>query len=212
MRERDAPWHREQEHREQELAPTRDEQSEGGNPGSQPVRIREPLRIREASVNAERREVEVTVLRQGISVNGYRYGEAALRQVASAIDGARAYADHDQTPVRSVRDIVGYYHSPHVRDGEVVATLHVFAAADWLWSLIAEAAATGHPDVIGLSIDISGEVAPAASPLVNGRRVYDVLDVKALFSCDVVTIPSAGGRFRRILNSSGGPMDSNDQT
>jgi hypothetical protein len=171
--------------------------------------ITETLAIREDSLNQDRREVEVTVIRRGTSVNGYRYSDLVLSQIAHAIDGARAYADHDRSPVRSVRDIVGYYFAPRVEAGEVVATLHIFEAARWLWQLIAEAAASGHPDVIGLSIDISGEVSPAQE---GSKTVYDVLALKQLFSCDIVTTPSAGGKFRRILNSTGGSPTLDDQT
>ena len=63
-----------------------------------------------------RREVRVTIIRGGASINGYYYGEPALQAIATLIENAHAYVDHARTEadtaVRSVRDMVGFYHSP----------------------------------------------------------------------------------------------------
>src|SRR6266567_4638177 len=90
-------------------------------------------------------EVRVTIIQGGTSKNGYAYDEAALRTIAGMVEGAHAYADHasqQDTGARSVRDVVGFYHDarfvPATADTapHVDATLHIFEAADWLWSLI----------------------------------------------------------------------------
>ncbi|GCE21606.1 hypothetical protein [Dictyobacter kobayashii] len=91
--------------------------------------------------------VRVTIIQGGRSKNGYVYDEAALRQIARLIEGAQAYADHARSTEdqlnRSVRDVVGFYQdAAYVADGgcgRVDATLHIFEAADWLWSIIKEA-------------------------------------------------------------------------
>ncbi|MBA2287295.1 MAG: hypothetical protein H0W02_17630, partial [Ktedonobacteraceae bacterium] len=63
-----------------------------------------------------RREVRVTVIRGGASINGYYYNEATLRAIGGLLENAHAYVDHAssdaESVARSVRDMVGFYHSP----------------------------------------------------------------------------------------------------
>ncbi len=163
--------------------------------------------------------IQVTVLQGGRSKNGYAYHETTLKEIARLLDGTHAYADHPRNEndhqSRSVRDIVGFYHDAHYippspgnPDGRVDATLHILEVADWLWSIIREACELGHPDLIGLSIDIFGQW-----QLSEKTKAKEVTSVISLNSCDVVTRPSAGGTFRRILHSLQGaysPMEPND--
>ena len=158
------------------------------------------------ALDARGHDVRVTVIQGGKSINGYYYDEQALQHIARMIDGARAYADHGRSEAdqqtRSVRDMVGFYKdaqhfpptaaSPH---GRVDATLHVLEAAAWLWSIIQEAVALDRPDLIGLSIDIFGNWQPSEE-----RQAKQVTRVLSLNSCDIVTRPSAGGAFQRILH------------
>jgi hypothetical protein len=102
-----------------------------------------------------------------------------------------------------VRDIVGFYHDAHYvlpdtlqGHGRVDATLHLFEAASWLWSLVQEACTLGKPELIGLSVDILGNW-----QLNEASKAREVTHILALNSCDIVTRPSAGGTFRRILHS-----------
>ena len=172
-------------------------------------------------------EVRVTVLRGGASSNGYYYNERALRAIARLLEAAQAYVDHPRTAadsqVRSVRDIVGFYHTPQVVQGpeeplgRVDATLHILETAEWLWNMIREASALGHPELIGLSIDIYGAWQPMEASLESAvntatgagsrPRLKEVTNVVALNSCDIVTRPSAGGAFQHILQ---GEMSMNE--
>jgi phage major head subunit gpT-like protein len=178
-----------------------------------------------AGVSTSGHEVRVTVLRGGASSNGYYYNEGALRAIARLLEAAQAYVDHPRTAadsqVRSVRDIVGFYHSPVVVQGpeeplgRVDATLHILESAQWVWSMIREACALDHPELIGLSIDIYGVWQPMEAGMEvatdgargagggqsgrQGRRLKEVTSVVALNSCDIVTRPSAGGAFQHIL-------------
>ncbi|HTK10598.1 MAG TPA: hypothetical protein VL485_25725, partial [Ktedonobacteraceae bacterium] len=164
--------------------------------------------IRETLTESEQpgHALRVTVIRGGKSKNGYVYDQAALQSIARMLEGAHAYADHARSAsdeaTRSVRDIVGFYHDAEViapqeneRVGRVDATLHIFEAADWLWSLVQEACALGRPELVGLSIDILGKW--QQNQEMQGKAVTQVV---ALNSCDIVTRPSAGGSFRRILH------------
>jgi len=156
-------------------------------------------------------EVRATVIRGGKSKNGYSYDAKALQTIANMLEGAHAYADHSQSDAltRSVRDIIGFYHNaqyiPASQDeqstGRVDADLHLFESADWLWSLIQEAAAVKRPELIGLSIDILGQWQHNRE-----SQAKDITQIIALNSCDVVTRPSAGGAFKRILHH-----ETNDQ-
>ncbi len=151
--------------------------------------------------------VRVTIISGGQSKNGFTYCASALQTIAHLLEGAHAYADHARNEsdqqTRSVRDIVGFYHDarhippcPEAPLGRVDATLHILEGADWLWSIIQEACTLGRPELIGLSIDIFGQW-----QVNEASKAKEVTNVAALNSCDVVTRPSAGGAFRRILHS-----------
>ena len=156
-------------------------------------------------LDREGHAVCVTLIRGGTSKNGYVYSEEVLQALAPMVEGAHAYADHSgaDTVTRSVRDIVGFYHDAHYvppdtahTRGRVDATLHLFEAASWLWSLVQEACTLGKPELIGLSVDILG-----SWQLNEASKAREVTHILALNSCDIVTRPSAGGTFRRILHS-----------
>ena len=158
--------------------------------------------LQEAQLDAPRRDIAVTVLKEGLSRNGRYFTPQALQDVAAQLDGLKAFADHP-TPTadsigkpRSVRDVVGFYREPRVEGDRVRATLHVFGSADWLWSLVREAVELGRPDVLGLSID---SLASVRTQQENGKRTQVVEGIPALRSCDVVTRAAAGGAFERIV-------------
>ncbi|HLH61667.1 MAG TPA: Mu-like prophage major head subunit gpT family protein [Ktedonobacteraceae bacterium] len=170
---------------------------------------------------SKRRDVRVTIIRGGASTNGYYYNEDALRAIANLVENAQAYVDHagagSDSQVRSVRDMVGFYTSPAylppdgvAQHGRVDATLHILESAAWLWSMVCEACSLGHPELIGLSIDIYGtwqfrggpqEAGISASSKSTALPLKEVTRVLSLNSCDIVTRPSAGGAFQHILQS-----------
>jgi phage major head subunit gpT-like protein len=168
--------------------------------------IREQCHIREAQqLDPQGHAVRVTIIQGGRSANDYFYSEQVLQAIAGMIEGAQAYADHGAPDVvtRSVRDIVGFYHdacyippSAACPSGRVDATLHILEAAEWLWSIIYEACALGHPELVGLSIDIFGQW-----QLNEANGAKEITRIVALNSCDIVTRPSAGGSFNRILHA-----------
>lgn len=184
-----------------------------------PARLRIAGQICEGQVleaSSARRDVRVTVIRGGASINGYYYNQDILKAIAGLLENAQAYVDHAQTDAvgsaaRSVRDVVGFYREATfvppdalTPDGCVEATLHILESANWLWSMIREACTLNNPGLIGLSIDIYGTWQPRPSSSAgNGQAqtLRDVTGVVALNSCDIVTRPSAGGAFQHILHS-----------
>ena len=158
--------------------------------------------LQEAQLDAPQRDVAVTVLRQGMSHNGRYFTPQALQDVAAQLDGLKAFADHPAPTAdsvhkpRSVRDVVGFYREPRVEGDRVRATLHIFASADWLWSLVQEAVEMGRPDVLGLSID---SLASVRTQQQNGKSTQIVESIPVLRSCDVVTRAAAGGAFEHLL-------------
>lgn len=182
-------------------------------PAGTPARLQISAQICEGrEVSLDKRDVRVTVIRGGRSINGYYYSQEALRAIASLVENAQAYVDHasgpTSGPTRSVRDVVGFYRDAafvppdaDAPDGRVEATLHIMESAEWLWSMIREACLLGNPALIGLSIDIYGTWQPRTGPqMKEGQALKEVTGVLALNSCDIVTRPSAGGAFQHILH------------
>ncbi len=165
-------------------------------------RVQVVVPLVEAVLAPERREVEVTVMHPGLSKNGNYYAPELLASMVPLLEGARAFADHEPGRPgglpRSIRDLVGRYHSPQIdAGGSLRAVLRVVKGADWLWSLIQEAVEEGS-DLLGISIDADGKTAPGVH---QGRPVRIVEAIKKLNSVDVVSRASAGGKFERLLQA-----------
>jgi len=165
--------------------------------------------VREAAAGAgdgrSGRQFAVTVLSPGRALSGRVYTPEACRQLVPLLQGARAFADHltktelHERSERSIRDIVGFYHSPHVgTDGEACATLQVLENATWLGEMLADALANGRGDLVGISVDALVDVERQAG------KPPTVLGIEKLLSADVVTRPSAGGRIERVVQSDRG--------
>ena len=102
-----------------------------------------------------RRDFDVVLIREGLSKSGRYYSRRVVEQIAAAADGQRAFADHPtatedrERPVRSIRDVVGFYRAGRTSEvadpatGEArlqaEATLRLFKSAGWLASLAREA-------------------------------------------------------------------------
>ncbi len=166
--------------------------------------IRQLCRIVESQqLDEAGHEVRVTIIQGGKSANSYSYDALALQTIAQLIEGAQAYADHGDPSqsVRSVRDIVGWYRNAQYipattqQPGRVEANLHIMESAGWLWDIIKESFQAGQPNLIGLSIDIFGQY-----QFNQSLGAKEVTRIVSLNSCDVVTRPSAGGSFQRILH------------
>lgn len=131
--------------------------------------------LREAQVNDKAREVEVTVISEGLGNlrDMHYYTMTALESMPALFEGAKIYADHpskteeSDRPERSVRDIIGNHTNVRVMQegghGVVKSTVKIFdgPAFDWAWTLIKEAVtyANKHEgkDLVGVSINADGE-------------------------------------------------------
>jgi hypothetical protein len=143
---------------------------------------------------------EVTLIRSGKSKQGNLYSPEVLSEATPLFEGALAFADHSKPgdlPERSVRDIVGYYRNvrslKETVGSRIRAELHLVPGNDWLYSLLQES--QNNPSLCGLSIDAFGDTVREA----DGTNV--VKSLKKVLSVDVVTRPSAGGSFDRLIQS-----------
>lgn len=170
------------------------------------------IRFREAgAVNEAAREVPVVIIKEGMGNKADRhfYSAELLKRVAPLFDGVKAYADHpsktEETdrPERSVKDIVGYYHSPKVvmLEGksaiEAILKINDGDAYNWAWSLVKEAAAFSKKfkdkDLVGISINAWG----ASHQVETEEGVLNMVDdLTEVQSADIVTKAGAGGGFR----------------
>jgi hypothetical protein len=190
------------------------------------------VRILEADgvPNDATRELPVIIIKEGMGnkVDRNFYSAELLRRVFPMFEGVKAYADHPSKseekdrPERSIRDIVGHYHSPRIVMVEgktaIAATLKINdgASYDWAWNLVREAAAFAkkYPDkdLVGISINAYG-----ASHQVEGEfgLINMVDDLSEVGSADIVTQAGAGGGFRlresirKILAREGVPQGGN---
>lgn len=170
------------------------------------------IRLQEAGqVNEQAREVPVLIIKEGMGnkVDRHFYSRELLQKIAPAFDGVKAYADHpskteeSDRPERSVKDIVGYYHSPKFVEvngrGAIEAILKINdgASCAWAWDLVKEAVAYSqkfnNKDLVGISINAYGtsHSAEMGDELVN--MVDELTEVQ---SADIVTQAGAGGGFR----------------
>lgn len=155
-----------------------------------------------ARLDEERQEVEVTLIRPGLSKNGLLYGEKVLQESLPLWEGCVALADHvSEGKAASVRDVVGSYSGIHYEEG-IRGMLHFFSQARDLWQTVVEMLRereAGRPGPnIGISADMFVEREPAN---YQGRRVFNVTKILKVNSADVVVDPSAGGSFDRIVES-----------
>jgi hypothetical protein len=161
--------------------------------------------------------VEVTVVRPGVSDNGYVYAESVLREAVPLWNGAPAFLDHptalDLTRAgsRSLRDLVGVYEAPSYAEGRGIrARLRLSANDHGAFETIREAVSARSAGRAVPPVGISADWRLLSSPLKpgsDGRARRQVHAITAVNSGDLVVRPSAGGSFDRILEAAeAGPL------
>jgi hypothetical protein len=146
--------------------------------------------------------IGVTLIKPGWSTNGRYYSPSMLKDSANLFEGSLAFVNHPtrsesrERPGRDVRDLVGFYEGVHFDNG-LKANLHLIGKnGAELQPIISEA--VRKPDLIGLSINAAGNVREG---LAEGKRGQIVENFVAINSTDIVTKPSAGGQFERLMAS-----------
>lgn len=167
----------------------------------------EQAELVEDTLNHDRREVEVVLIRPGRSANGRYYAPGVLARAAQLFENSRAFANHP-TPEqikkgegRDVTGLTGRFYNVHIGEaGELRATRKVYdnPAGNAVWPAIVDAIETKAP-VIGLSINAVGKAAPGKDP--DGLDGIIVEDITAVASVDDVIAPAAGGSFERLVAS-----------
>jgi len=100
-----------------------------------------------------------------------------------------------------IRNIVGDLQAPRVEDDGVYASLHVHEDAGWLKQKLLGLANRGVVDkVLGLSVDTLAGYVPVQ---LREGAAKAITEIKRLFSVDIVTRPSADGRF---IRATAGPL------
>jgi len=164
---------------------------------------------RETMVDPRLRQVPVYIISEGPGnkVDKHFYTKEALQKSYARFDGAKCYADHPDKieeqarPERSIRDIVGYFHSPEYVEvggvGKVKALLKINQgdAFAWAWDMLVEALNYSDKfpsqDYIGISINADGVTSPVDK---EDGTWHDVQDITRVVSADIVTQPAAGGK------------------
>jgi hypothetical protein len=156
----------------------------------------------EGTLNAEKKQVDVVLIRPGWSLNGRYYGLPCL-PAAPLFEGVKAYANHPSREdlikgnPRDVRDITGDYTNVRLGEqGEIRATRTVYGTAgEAVWPLITRAVETKRA-VVGISINAVGKASPGQA---EGRDGLIVEDITHANSADDVDAPAAGGKFETLV-------------
>ena len=148
----------------------------------------------------------VTLIEAGMSKNRNYWSPQLLQSHTKLFHGVKAFADHPtlsemkERPERSVKDIIGWYDNPQffqsMNGGKVKATLHLMDGP--VADIIRQAHAQGKPDLIQLSVNISGRRQPK---MMNGTMAREVTEIHRVHSVDAVTEASAGGSIDQLVAS-----------
>lgn len=176
------------------------------------------------ALDAEGKDWDVCIIAKGTSKNGFTYTKEVLEKSAPLFEGAKACLYEFENKILKhlpesiqklipggfAKSIVGWYSD--VKYGEfkdsdgvlqegLVAKFHISENAKWLRELMRDAWEHGK-NLLGLSIDANATVSESDEGGHIQRIVQEILGVN---SVDVVTHPSAGGAFMRLLAADDGP-------
>lgn len=157
--------------------------------------------LKEARVisSGARSRVAIQIIQPGMSANRHIYNPEVLAKAAPLYEGTRVYLNHpkrNDLPERNIRDLVGYLEN--VRP-DLNAELVIVKHQDEVIPLIRESIETGR-DLAGLSHNVLAEVKTIRAS--DGRAAILVEAIRVVKSVDIVTEAAAGGKFKRILESS----------
>lgn len=163
--------------------------------------VRGSSRILESLDNGVGYRWLVRIVEAGISRNRKRYLPTVLQEAVPLYEGVKAFDGHrspEQRTTSKIRGLVGSYRNPRWNpdtqaiEAELTLIEHVPEAETIRHVLLRD------PDLIGISHDVTAEVAPVRE---GGRSFGDVRKIVSVESADVVADPSAGGRVERLVAS-----------
>jgi len=172
------------------------------------IRLGVGVKVLEADKASNVKKLEVKLIQQGWSKNGFYYSKEVAESVADLIKQRRKmYMDHDMWsgPSRSWKDVTAMVTDAYAQDGASYAIVEMVGNpnTEWLYDI-----AKRYEGEVGASIDARVKVReanPEKDPGITSenamRRKYVVEEIVFLNSTDFVTYASAGGEVTDILAS-----------
>jgi hypothetical protein len=152
---------------------------------------------------------EVTMIRAGDALNGWRFPGQVLEESAFLWQGASCFVDHAWWP--SVRDLVGVISEVEYAGEALRGRLRLSATptAQWVKAMVEQIIEDKEK---GLSVPNVGLSAGLYAGYYLEGSTKVATEIGQVYSVDVVFYPAAGGSFDRVLNSVKGglPMPPRD--
>ncbi len=153
-------------------------------------------------------DIEVTVIRAGLSGNGNYYTDAALKTLVPLVEAARVFVKSDELHLKGggkdVGNLIGglfnpqFVAGPTPDTGRVTATFRAISATEPAVVKMVEAIRRGMQGLMGLSIDASATVRKVQR---DGKPVREAVRFVQLKSVDLIVEPGAGGGLDRLAEA-----------
>lgn len=164
-------------------------------------------------------DIEVTVIRAGLSGNGNYYSDAALKTLVPLVEAARVFVKSDELHLKGggkdVGNLIGgLFGAQFVAGltpdtGRVTATFRAISATEPAVVKMVEAIRRGMQGLMGLSIDASATVRKVQR---DGKAVREAVRFVQLKSVDLIVEPGAGGGLDRLAEAAADPTNLFDPT
>ena len=153
-------------------------------------------------------DIEVTVIRAGLSGNGNYYSDAAIQTLVPLLEGARVFVKSDELHLKGggkdVGNLIGglyggqFVPGPIPDTGRATATFRAISATEPAVVKMVEAIRRGMQGLMGLSIDASATVRKVQRA---GKAVREAVRFVQLKSVDLIVEPGAGGGLDRLAEA-----------
>ncbi len=164
-------------------------------------------------------DIEVTVIRAGLSGNGNYYSDAALKTLVPLVEAARVFVKSDEVHLKSggkdVGNLIGglygaqFVAGPMPDTGRVTATFRAISASEPAVVKMVEAIRRGMQGLMGLSIDAKATVRKSSR---EGKPVREAVRFVQLSSVDLIVEPGAGGGLDRLAEAAADLTNPSDPT
>lgn len=164
-------------------------------------------------------DIEVTVIRAGLSGNGNYYSDAALKTLVPLVEAARVFVKSDELHLKGggkdVGNLIGglfgaqFVEGATPDTGRVTATFRALSATEPAVVKMVEAIRRGMQQLMGLSIDATATVRKVQR---GGKAVREAVRFVQLKSVDLIVEPGAGGGLDRLAEAAADPTNPSDPT